>query len=215
VRLCANLLRFDLAIATIILAVIAARQSHILETTDASTRKAADAAVKSADAAVKSADTANAALNAARENFQIEQRPVVWLTNDLGAPQFIHAPNDTGVGQIAWAWHYTNYGKTPALHMSFHSFMRIEHNNEESYGVVGPSTAAPLPTNKIDFSSVVSRPGIGSDEFNRLLATDDAVGISGDLTYFDKYGHQYETTFCLTYLRSSAIGYCKKGNDIK
>jgi hypothetical protein len=131
-----------LAVATLILAAIAGLQAWILATTDASTREAARAAVKSAT-------TAEDALKSARENFRAEQRPIIWLTNDLGAPQFVPNPKKAdGTGQIVWDWRLTNYGKTPAVHITFHHFMRIDNVIQESYGATGPSIGAPLPTGK-------------------------------------------------------------------
>jgi hypothetical protein len=93
--------------------------------------------------------------------------------------------------------------------------MSIEDNITESNGAVAPSIGGPLPTNKVDFSSVISRPGISRDEFNKLMKTDFSIGISGDIIYFDAYGKEYETTFCLKRLSTGAITYCKEGNDIK
>ena len=191
-----------LAIATLLLAIIAGIQAWILATTDTSTRQAADAAVKSARAA-------ETALQLTKQ----EQRPIIWLTN-LGGPQFIldKPPSDPTTGQIVWDWHYTNYGKTPALHVSFHHFMIIESEREESFGAKpAGSEAAPLPTGKDDFSSVVSRPGIKSGRFARLMQTDEAIGIEGEITYYDAAGVQYRTTFCLRHLALGGILYCPKG----
>jgi hypothetical protein len=93
--------------------------------TDTSTRKAADAAVKSAT-------TLETALQTARENFRGEQRPVIWLSNQKGAPEFVINKTGDNTGQILWTWHFTNYGKTPALHITFRQFMNIENTVEES-----------------------------------------------------------------------------------
>lgn len=129
---------------------------------------------------------------------------------------FSKKPADETTGQIVWAWHFTNYGKTPALHVSFHQFMTIENRREGSYGVTpAGSTGAPLPTSKDDFSSVVSQPGVTPVQFRRLMATDEAIGVSGEITYFGAYGQKYETTFCLRHLAHGAILYCREGNDIK
>ena len=196
-----------LAAATFVLAIMAGIQALILATTDASTRQAAAAAVKSA----KAAETA---LQLTKQ----EQRPIIWLTNNLGAPKFIldKPPSDPTAGQILWAWHYTNYGKTPAIHVSFHHFMVIENKREESFGAEpAGSVAAPLPTSKDDFSSVVSRPGIKPEQFSSLLQTDEAIGIEAEITYYDAAGVQYQTTICLRHLASGAILYCREGNDIK
>jgi hypothetical protein len=199
-----------LAVATLILAVIAGIQAWILSTTDASTREAARAAVTSAS-------TAEDALKNARENFRSEQRPIIRLTNDLGAPAFVPNPKKAdNTGQIVWDWRFTNYGRTPALHITYRHFMRIGNSTEESYGAQAPSVGAPLPTGKTDYTTVISKPGIGQSDYNQLLSSiDDPIGISGTILYFDVYGEKYETTFCLTRLVTGAIGYCKEGNDIR
>ena len=196
-----------LAIVTLVLAAIAAIQAWILETTDASTRQAAAAAVKSASAA-------ETALQLTRQ----EQRPIIWLTNDLGTPNFTldRPPSDPTSGQIFWKWHYTNYGKTPALHILFHHFMVIANARQASFGEpVEGSMGAPLPPGKDDFSDVVSAPGIKPEQFAQFMKTDQAIGIEGIFTYSDAAGNQYQTTFCLRHLATGAILYCPKGNDIK
>jgi hypothetical protein len=197
-----------LAIATLLLAMIAGIQAWILATTDTSTREAADAAAKSA----KAAETA---LQLTKQ----EQRPIIWLTN-LGGPRFMldKFPSDPTTRQIVWDWHYTNYGKTPALHLSYHDFIVIGNKREEGFSSkIGgiEAEAAPVPTAKDDITSVVSPPaGIKPEKFARLMQTDAAIGIEGAITYNDAAGVKYKTTFCLTHLALGAILYCK-GNDIK
>lgn len=73
---------------------------------------------------------------------------------------------------------------------------------------------APLPPNKDDFTTVVSRPGISQEQFTKLMQTDDAIDIFGEITYHDSYGEKYETTFCLSHLFTGAIKYRKEGNGI-
>jgi hypothetical protein len=197
-----------LAVATIILAAIAGIQAYILATTDTSTRKAADAAAKSAA-------TLETVLQTARENFRAEQRPVVWLSNEKGAPEFVIDKTGDNTGQILWTWHFTNYGKTPALHISFRDFMNIENTVEESYGAMGAFIGAPVPTNKDNFATVVSRPGISVDQFKRLMATDGAIGVSGEVTYYDALKN---TTLRFGFKHNAVGGgspYCKEGNEIK
>ena len=194
-----------LVIATFLLAVIAFGQAWILATTDELTREAAHAAVKSAT-------TAQTALETARDNFRIEQRPIIWLTNDLGSPQYINLTKQPASGQIVWEWHFTNYGKSPALHLTFHQSMKIE---DKSY--IGPlSVGAPVPTNKDDMAEMVSKPNFSMEQFAKLMATEEAIGISGEIIYYDLYEkNKYITTFCLRHLTLGGILYCKEGNDIK
>jgi hypothetical protein len=197
-----------LAIATALLAAIALGQAWILATTDVSTRKAADAAIESAT-------TLETALQTARENFRAEQRPIIWLTNNLGSPQYVNRTNKPDDGQIAWEWHFTNYGKSPALHLTFHQLMKIEDKIEEGYGYKEPSVGAPVPTNKEDMAAIVSQPDISAEQFTKLMAAGQGIGISGEITYYDTYGAKYTTTFCLRHLTLGGILYCKEGNDIK
>lgn len=195
-----------LVIATFALAAIAVVQAVILLTTDSSTRKAADAAVKSAAAA-------ELALQLTRQ----EQRPIVWLTN-LGTPHLVmdKPPSDHTTGQIVWDWHYTNYGRTPALHVAYRQFIVIDGKPSEGFGAKPTSSpAAPLPTDKDDFTSVVSAPGVTPEIFSRLMQTDEAIGIEGEITYEDAAGKRYHTTFCLRHLALGPIMYCRAGNDIK
>jgi hypothetical protein len=69
-------------------------------------------------------DSAIAAQNAviqARDQFRQDSRPYVWITNGgIGAPKFVLNKNpETGenlkTGQIIWTYHFTDYGKAPAM----------------------------------------------------------------------------------------------------
>jgi hypothetical protein len=193
-----------LVIATFLLAAIAAGQAWILATTDVSTRKAADAAVKSAT-------TLETALQTARENFRSEQRPIIWLTSEGEAPRFLNVGDS--IGRIAWNWRYTNYGKTPALKIAYSEFMSIQGKTTPSAG--GPTPTAPLPPNKIDFSTILSQPTMTVEQYNALVKMENGVGISVRIKYEDAYGASYETDFCEYKLAAGAIAYCEEGNDIK
>ena len=92
--------------------------------------------------------------------------------------------------------------------------MKIDNSIAPSYGGIGGSVGAPLPINKVDYATAFSRV-ITRDDFIRLMATDAAIGISGNFIYFDPYGERYETTFCLLHFVTGDIAYCKEGNDIK
>jgi hypothetical protein len=95
------------------------------------------------------------------------RRPYIWLTNNgLGSPQFILNANKTGLGQVTWDWHYTNYGQSPAYNVTFLTFIKLGNGPfRPSYGQTKPDVGAPLPPNKDDFSTVISAP-IEPQEFN-------------------------------------------------
>jgi hypothetical protein len=165
-----------LAAATFLLAYMAWKQTAILATTDESTRKAAEAAGKSAGAA-------ETALQLTKQ----EQRPIIWLTDGPDqTPKFVldKLPADPTSGQILWKWYYTNYGKTPALHVSYRSFIVIENKREESFRQPPEgNSAAPIPPGKHDFSDVISPPGIKPEQFAQLMQTEKAIGIEGKIIY--------------------------------
>ena len=176
-----------LAAATFLLPYMAWNQTAILATTDKSTRKAAEAAGKSAGAA-------ETALQLTKQ----EQRPIIWLTNDEETPKFVldELPSDATAGQILWKWHFTNYGKTPALHVSFRSFMVIENKREESFGQPSEGiAAAPMPPGKHDFSDGISPPGIKPEQFAELMKTEQAIGIEGEIIYYDAAGANIRPPF--------------------
>jgi hypothetical protein len=191
-----------LALATLVLAGMAGIQAWILATTDASTRKAAEAAVRAAAAA-------ETALKTARENFRSERRPIIWLTNQAEPPHFLKTGDNTV--RVAWTWHFTNYGKTPALKISYSEFMSIEGKVAPNFTSTGP--AAPVPTNKDDLSTIVSSLEMTHEQFDKLMKIDNAIGISvliTLITYNDAYDEEYETDFCLNHLASGLSMYCRR-----
>jgi hypothetical protein len=196
-----------LVIATFILAAIALGQACILLTTDASTRKAANAADTSAR-------TLGTALQTVRDNFRAEQRPIIWL-GTVWSPRFLTSSGGDNLGHIAWNWSYRNYGKTPALKVSTKDFMSINAKVEPNLNQM--NYAAPIPPNKEgdDFNTILSNPTISQDDYNTLLKIDEAIIIFGQITYEDAYGNKYETQFCLEKLAAGPNAYCKEGNDIK
>jgi hypothetical protein len=112
---------------------------------------------KAADAAASAAGTAEQALQDARKNFLVEQRPIIWLTNDIGEPRIFVNPTDPSSGQILWAWHFTNYGKTPVQGLRFRQYMKLGDGPFDlSHGEEGDDAGAPTPPGKVDFDSVIS-----------------------------------------------------------
>jgi hypothetical protein len=175
----------------------------------------------------KAASQANAltqkALRNARDNFRQDQRPYIWLTNELGSPRFVPFNNDpaSGTGQAVWAYHFTNYGKTPASNIRFTEEIKVgdrpfakthAHDNRTR-----ESVGAPLPPNKTDFSMVISEPGITRAEFSLLMSVQSqkTISIRVVFRYTDNSIGQYETGICLQRLNAGAIGYCRDGNYIK
>jgi hypothetical protein len=169
-------------------------------------------------AAIWSSISAQQSLNLTRDIANADQRPIIWLTNHTDAPHYYPAP----ATQITWNWEFTNYGKSPAVHIRFDTYMSIDNGPYiHTYGGDKDITdiGAPLPPGKVDFDTVISRPGISDAEFARLMAADKAISISGVIKYQDAGGRPYETAFCLAHLASGATMYRETSancqNDIK
>ena len=125
---------------------------------------------KQTKAATESSTAAQNAVTQSRDQFREDRRPYIWLTKTgLGGPTFIPNLKDPKSGQVTWDWHWTNYGKTPALDIKYTQSIKVgERPYMKSHGSV-ESFGAPLPPEKDDFSTVVSDPGVTPIEFNDLM----------------------------------------------
>ena len=133
----------------------------------------------------------------------------------MQAPR-VGAPSDSSKGQITWSWHFTNYGQTPALHVSFSDFLIVNGKQDAAFQPRRvPPVAAPLPTGNEDFASIISQNLTTREQFSSLMNTDGAITIEGEITYSDAAGNPYSTIFCLTHLATGAILYCQGKNDIR
>jgi len=168
---------------------------------------------KSADAAESAATTASNALSDARKNFLAEQRPILWLTNDIGEPKVFTNPKDPSEGQILWTWHYTNYGKTPPKKITFEHYFKFDDVPPvPSYGAAKINIAAPIPPGKVDFATVVSSLMKVTEISTHLKQ--GQVGIIVVIKYTDVYDVNYETGICLQRTNAGSITYCRDGNYI-
>jgi hypothetical protein len=146
-----------------------------------------------------------------RKHFVKDQRPYIWLTNNLGAPDFLRPPGSTDQkGYVAWAWHYTNYGKTPASQVTLNEGMQIGDNAlSKPRTFDGPDhVLPPLPPTKDDFSSAFFKDKVSLEEFHRLMTTEETIVVYGHFTYTDASGKGYETGFCIYHLMLGPIAYC-------
>jgi hypothetical protein len=146
-----------------------------------------------------------------KRQFYADQRPYIWLTNNLGGPTFLRPPGSKGDdGYVVWDWHYTNYGKTPARDVRFNQGMQIGDEVLNKPRVFdGPEkTGAPLPPNKDDFTTSFFKTKISSKEFNRLTSNENTIVVYGHFTYTDSAGNQYETALCMYHLKLGPISYC-------
>lgn len=168
-----------------------------------------------AAAAIWSSWNAQRAVDLTAKNFVIEQRPYLWLGDNLGSPAIWNDPD--GKAQIYWSWFFTNYGKTPANDMSYRTFISLGGAAfKPSFKTKDDSSAdlgAPVTPNKAGDHATVISEQIGPDAATTFLTTDHGVRIAGIITYKDAYGNIYETDFCLGKLKTGDIAYERPSND--
>jgi hypothetical protein len=169
---------------------------------------------QAADAATTAANTAQNGLEDARKNFIADQRPIIWLTNDVGEPKVIVTPQNPGMVQLLWTWHFTNYGKRPTNELRYRQYFKFgDEPPIISYGENGDDIGAPIPPGKTDFATVVSAPMKRAELVNLVKA--GAVGIRVVITYTDVAQSKYETRICLQRTNVGSISYCSDGDYIK
>ena len=161
----------------------------------------------------RQAEYSRKALNETVKNFRAEQRPIVWFTNNIGAPQLC-----TKV-QACWSWHYTNYGKTPAREVRIYQFIKFGKGAWEpqfkAKNIGQPDIASPLPPGKDDFATVVSGPHTSDADFAHVRDVENYISIKIVIRYEGASGERYETVGCLSTLISGAINYCRTDNSIQ
>jgi hypothetical protein len=202
------------AVATVAVALFAVIQWR-------ETRIATDAAVRAAGSAELANKQAEQANKDARERFQREERPYVWLTSSgIGAPKFVPEPGGKipDSGQVIWTWHFTNYGKTPAYKLRVQQYMSFDGGQfvpSHHEGPKEPYADVPIPPGQDLLNSVVSEPGITNQQWTQAIGlTGKGVSIRAVVQYGDSYDAQYESVMCLRLLNSGAVSYCP-GSYIK
>jgi hypothetical protein len=151
------------------------------------------------------------ALEGQLKAMQADQRPYIWVTNKLPTIN-LNIPQGETSGQVTIDWEITNYGRGVAYKARIAQFIKIGANN--SYIVsYGASEQNPwgaegiLPPGKINFFTVVSKPGITQDEFVGAAKIDYAIGVLSKFEYFDIYGTKFTDVVCQEHLATGAITY--------
>jgi hypothetical protein len=186
-------------------------QLHEMEKTYKPLKEQAAAATRAAKASEDSA-------KAVSDNFRIDQRPYLWVTDNMALPFRFQT------GQIVWNVEYTNYGKTPAVGGLV--TRRIKIGDADFVPDANPILSqtgvpsAPLAPNKTNYFSVLSPTRFTEAEFQTIMKTGGHIVISVKFEYSDLFGGGHETNLCLTYFDTEAIGFVRIAsagctNDIK
>jgi hypothetical protein len=157
-------------------------------------------------------------LNDARQAFVKDQRPYVWLASGEKKVSWARA----GSKQIGIAFHYTNFGKSPALRL--HYAADLELGSDAVLKIDERKKLAPdysiLPTGKEDVAMIVSDPNnpLSEDQIREYTAPQNKseMVIFVRFQYEDVSGHAYESDICAQYWGNiQNWGYCSDHNAIK
>jgi hypothetical protein len=159
------------------------------------------------------------ALDNSKSQFTTEQRPYVWLTNNLGP--FSVEPLNSGntSGRLGFNFHYTNFGKSPAVNCQTQARIIFGENAEEriSFRSLDPRKGAIVPPGKDEYNTAWSDNPVSQDLFAKIqtAGTVEYVIVSGYFQYSDTSGNVYSSEFCLERNPGLGLAFCKDHNSIK
>jgi hypothetical protein len=161
-------------------------------------------------------ETSAKALEQAKENLRVDQRPYVWLANPVGDHPNVNFNYFTDVKQVVVTFHYTNYGKSPAAELQLaHKIFLGPDALSKVRSIPLQKSRVLLPAGKDDYYSVVSPP-ISQADFNLLLQKDNNIVVFTRFQYSDTGGHRYESDLCMGKLAlGTSWQYCETHNEIK
>ena len=119
-----------------------------------------------------------------------------------------------GKAHVAWDFHYTNYGRSPAYGIKFGGYMEIGEGatkRRQAFQMAG--SGAPIPPGKDDFRSAFSKLPVTREEFDKLMRSDEQIVVHGKFEYTDASGGEYEIGFCFLHLATGATAYCQDSQN--
>jgi hypothetical protein len=171
-------------------------------------------------AAEKSLRATQQALNVTRENFRQDQRPYVWLTNDIGPFQRVSTSIGGALGgRLAFNFHFTNYGKSPAINCSVESHIGLGRGGGERilWSKLDPKSGSILPPGKTDFNTAFSEQAITNETWEKIntIGRIEYVTVRGRFQYFALDGTMYSGEFCVERSPSLGPAYCSDHKGTK
>lgn len=159
------------------------------------------------------------ALANSKDQFRQDERPYVWITNDIGPFALVpHGPGNTS-DKLTFPIRFMNYGKSPAIHVQ--TDMRIAIGQDAWKSIDWKAFSADqgtiLPAGKIDFNSAFSAAPITPQFFQRISTPGivEYVEVLGHIQYWGTDGTPYSSDFCLGRNPALSMYYCTYHNEIK
>jgi hypothetical protein len=162
--------------------------------------------------------------------FQIDQRPNVWIPENDPTKRFHIAPNDRISMDISWI----NFGKQPAIRVKAAGkifvgpqalqdadawFGGLGYGRPFPKSVDGETVIPPgIPPNPdkpfMEFSTLYSDEAITQEQANYVLGNDFPIAIVARIQYSDASGTLYWSDLCISRAKSGSFPHCFKHNEM-
>ncbi len=161
----------------------------------------------------------NQAQSTSWKQFVTDQRPYVWLTNDLGPFTIASHSSGNTSEKLAFNFHFTNYGKSPAIYCRSEGRIVFGKNAENTiyFRSLDPKGGTIIPPRKDAFNTAWSDSPVDPALLTRIqtAGTIEYVTVSEYIQYSDTSGNTYSSEFCLQRNPGPGITFCKDHNSIK
>jgi hypothetical protein len=135
--------------------------------------------------------------------MRAEQRPILWVKSDLGAPVYYE-----NVHQIIWTVHLTNYGKNMVSDGAAHTSMLLDGLESAPEGKPDRTDVGPVAPSQDITISVVSGPGISAEQWNSLLTRTGGIRIKLAIEFGELSGARFRSIICLARTNAGSISFC-------
>jgi hypothetical protein len=160
------------------------------------------------------------AQSASWKQFITDQRPYLWITNDMGP--FAMAPQSTGntSGKLAYNFHIMNYGRSPAINCKTEGLIIFGLNGESkiSFQPLDSSRSNTIvPPGRDIYQTAWSDNPVESVLLTRIQTAGiiEHVTVAGYVEYSDTSGNMYSSEFCIERNPNLSMVFCEGHNSIK
>jgi len=150
-------------------------------------------------------------------NFAADQRPYIWTHRTALSPENnVISYKD---GKLFWTFHYTNFGKSPAIGYQVDEHVAVGPNamSEVKWTDIpkdSHDSRSILPPGDDNFTSAKSLP-ISQDVAAVVLQSDQQIVLFGHFDYWGMDGSYYSSEFCAFRLHNGNIASCESHNGMK
>jgi hypothetical protein len=167
---------------------------------------------------VQSVAKAQVAIDLSKEQFKVDQRPYVWLTDPPPNPP-MGIISKTKEGKLIWNIFYKNYGKSPAINLCARAYVITGKNTtarviDIEHSVCSSKNGSILPPTHSEWFSGTYNGEATDSEFENWKAIEFGILVYGRIDYSDSSGVPYFSQFCLALQSNNAIADCTEHNHI-